>query len=214
MKKSASATKRQEQLRQLDQEFLNRGYSSLAGVDEAGRGPLAGPVVASAVVVRDFSFTSTVNDSKKLSAKAREAAFEEIHEKCSVGVAIVGHEVIDEVNVLRAALRAMSEAVRSLGAMPGCLLIDGNRVPRDLKVMRYPLIGGDGRSFSVACASIVAKVTRDRIMDRYEDEYPGYGFAKHKGYGTPEHLKALLEKGPCPIHRKTFEPIKSMAGVA
>ena len=178
-------------------------------MDEAGRGPLAGPVVASAVVVRDFSFLQVVDDSKKMSEAARERAYDEILEKCEVGIGIVEPDVIDEINILEATMRAMQEAVGKLKDAPGCLLIDGNRSPK-LPFRQFAIVDGDAKSFSIACASIVAKVTRDRMMDYYDEIYPEYGFAKHKGYGTQEHVDALKTKGPCKIHRTSFEPVKSL----
>ena len=209
MRKSAGYPKTRDRLVLHDRNFLERGYSSLAGVDEAGRGPLAGPVVASAVSVRDFSFESVVDDSKKMTAAARETAYEEILAKCDVGFAAVDHEVIDRVNILQASLMAMGKAVRKLTKTPDCLLIDGPRIPHaDMK--SFPIIGGDALSFSIACASIVAKVTRDRLMEEFDKIYPQYGFKKHKGYGTRDHIEAIRKNGPCKIHRRSFEPIKSM----
>ena len=178
-------------------------------MDEAGRGPLAGPVVASAVIVRDFSFLRTVDDSKKMSASAREEACEEILAKCRVGIGVVESDEIDRINILEATMRAMQEAVVKLGEMPGCLLIDGNRSPR-LPVRQFPIVDGDALSFSIACASIVAKVMRDRMMDYYDEVYPKYGFKDHKGYGTAGHVAAIQKHGPCKIHRTSFEPIKSL----
>lgn len=176
-------------------------------MDEAGRGPLAGPVVASAVIVRDFSFRCAVDDSKMMSAEAREAAYEEIHEKCEVAFAVVEHDVIDEINILRASLKAMSEAILKLPTRPDFVLVDGPHVP-EAPMKRQAVIDGDALSFSIACASIVAKVTRDRIMEEADRAFPQYGFRRHKGYGTPEHLEALKAHGPCDIHRKTFEPVR------
>ncbi len=191
-----------------DEQFLKQGFSSLAGVDEAGRGPLAGPVVASAVIVRDFSFLSAVDDSKKLTAKKREAAFDEIMGKCIVGIGVVETREIDRINILQASLKAMEIAVGKLGVLPDCLLVDGNKTPK-LPIRQFAIVDGDALSFSIACASIVAKVTRDRMMDYYDDVYPEYGFKKHKGYGTRQHVEALKTKGPCEIHRKSFEPVRS-----
>ena len=200
---------KRQQLLLHDQEFLNRGFSSLAGVDEAGRGPLAGPVVASAVIVRDFSFSNALDDSKKMSARAREEAFEEILKKCRVGIGIVEPDVIDEINILEATLRAMQEAVMKLGEEPDGLLIDGNKAPK-LPFRQFTIVDGDAKSFSIACASVVAKVTRDRMMDYYDEVYPQYGFGKHKGYGTAMHMKALTEHGPCRIHRQSFFPVRNI----
>ena len=178
-------------------------------MDEAGRGPLAGPVVASAVIVRDFSFLQVVDDSKKMSAPAREEACEEILAKCRVGIGVVEPDEIDRINILEATMKAMQEAVTKLGEMPGCLLIDGNKSPR-LPVRQFAIVDGDALSFSIACASIVAKVMRDRMMDYYDEVYPRYGFKDHKGYGTAGHVAAIKKHGPCKIHRTSFEPIKSL----
>ena len=203
-----------QQLRQRlllhDQEFLNRGFTSLAGVDEAGRGPLAGPVVASAVIVRDVSFLALVDDSKKMTSNARQKACDEILAKCEVGIGIVEHDEIDEINILQASLKAMQRAVSKLPEAPGCLLIDGNRSPR-LPFRQFEIVDGDSHSFAIACASIVAKVIRDRMMDYYDEIYPRYGFRDHKGYGTTRHVEALKKHGPCKIHRMSFEPVKSLS---
>ncbi len=178
-------------------------------MDEAGRGPWAGPVVASAVIVRDVSFSNPVDDSKKMTPKARESAYGEILEKCVVGIGLVDAEAIDKINILEATFRAMAEAVESLGQAPDCVLVDGNKTPK-IPYRLHSVIDGDAQSFSVACASVVAKVTRDRLMAVMDDLYPQYGFARHKGYGTREHAQALKEHGPCKIHRKSFEPVKHL----
>ena len=209
MKKSTSDKK--SGLCRHDKSFLERGFQSLAGVDEAGRGPLAGPVVASAVIVRDFSFSGPIDDSKKMSAKAREAAYGEILQKCVVGIGVVEVHVIDKINIHQASLKAMEEAVMKLRQMPECLLIDGPKTPK-LPFPQFPIIDGDAKSFSIACASVIAKVTRDRIMEYYDEIYPAYGFSKHKGYGTAVHLAALRKHGPCRIHRKSFEPVRILVG--
>ncbi len=208
---------KKQQLLLHDQQYLDQGFISLAGVDEAGRGPLAGPVVASAVIVRDFSFSGPVNDSKRMTAKARESVFDEILAKCTVGIGVVDPDVIDEINILEASLQAMREAVAKLGEAPDALLIDGNRSPkvpagRDGKAAKhFMIVEGDAKSFSIACAGIVAKVTRDRMMEYYDEVYPQYGFRDHKGYGTEGHMKALKTHGPCRIHRHSFEPVRMMA---
>ncbi len=178
-------------------------------MDEAGCGPLAGPVVASAVIVRDFSFLEAIDDSKKMSAILREKAFEEILAKCRVGIGVIEADEIDEINILQARLKAMQEAVVKLDEAPGCLLIDGHRSPQ-LPFRQFMIVDGDAKSLAIACASIVAKVIRDRMMEYYDEIYPQYGFKKHKGYGTAEHVKALRKHGPCKIHRKSFEPVKSL----
>ncbi|OIO39154.1 MAG: ribonuclease HII [Candidatus Omnitrophica bacterium CG1_02_46_14] len=207
MKKSASEKK--SLLRQYDQVFLDQGFRSLAGVDEAGRGPLAGPVVASAVIVRDFSFSARIDDSKKMSAKDRIAAYDQILEKGLVGIGVVEPEGIDTLNIFQATMKAMQDAVGKLKEIPDCLLIDGPYTP-ELPHKRFAIVNGDALSFSIACASIVAKVTRDRMMEYYDEIYPEYGFKKHKGYGTKEHFEALRKNGPCRIHRRSFEPVKSL----
>ena len=185
-------------------------------MDEAGRGPLAGPVVASAVIVRDFSFVSLIDDSKKMNEASREKACEEILAKCRVGIGVVEHDEIDRINILEATLKAMAEAVVKLGETPDALLIDGNKTPRlpacrtGRPLRQFAIVDGDALSFSIACASIVAKVTRDRMMEYYDELYPRYGFKGHKGYGTKEHLGALKAYGPCHIHRKSFAPIATL----
>ncbi len=212
MKKNAEKLKSAPVLQPLlqhDLDLINQGYKSLTGVDEAGRGPLAGPVVASAVIVRDFSFSCTVNDSKKMSEKARERAYEEILAKCVVGIGIIDCQMIDKIDIFQATLRAMEEAVMKLGETPDLILIDGPKTPR-LPFNQRPIVDGDAISFSIACASVVAKVTRDRMMKYYAEEFPQYGFEKHKGYGTADHMAAIRKNGPCKIHRRSFEPIKSM----
>jgi ribonuclease HII len=199
--------KKHSKLLLFDQGFLSQGFTSLTGVDEAGRGPWAGPVVASAVIVRDFSFESAIDDSKKMTPRSRAKAYAEILKKCSVGVGAVDSELIDEINILEATFRAMREALKSLGQTPDCVLVDGNRTP-ETSYKVTPVIDGDATSFSIACASIVAKVTRDRMMEYFDEVYPQYGFRRHKGYGTPEHAAALKQHGPCRIHRKSFAPIR------
>lgn len=190
-----------------DEKVRSEGFISLAGVDEAGRGPLAGPVVASAVIVRDFSFTARVDDSKKMTERQREAAFEEINANCWVGTGVIGPDLIDRVNILEATMLAMEKAVAALGKRPDCVLIDGNKAPR-LGVRKMTVVDGDALSFSIACASVIAKVTRDRLMREADEKYPLYGFAKHKGYGTKFHIDRLREHGPCEIHRRSFEPVR------
>lgn len=184
---------------------LGSGYSAVAGIDEAGRGPLAGPVVAAAVIVSDNDFTERIDDSKKLTARMRERAFIEILTRCDVGIGLVGVGDIDRYNILNATLLAMKKAVQELDGHPDYLLIDGKmdvQLPQD----RIYLTGGESLSLSIACASIIAKVFRDRLMMEEDKKYPSYGFAKHKGYGTRAHMDAIREYGLCPIHRKTFGP--------
>ena len=194
----------------FERSFWNSGLTHLAGIDEAGRGPLAGPVVAAAVVFPKEVWIEGVDDSKKLTPNRREELFEIIQKHAtSVGVGIVSHEIIDRVNIYQATMQAMSEAVGRLTVLPQHLLIDGPRYHK--KDIPYTaIIGGDAKCFSIAAASIVAKVCRDRIMMAFHKEYPQYGFASHKGYGTPGHLDALRRFGPCDIHRRSFSmPSKS-----
>jgi ribonuclease HII len=188
----------------FEQEYWNHGIEHIAGVDEAGRGPLAGPVVAAAVIFTPGVRIEGVDDSKKLSAQLRNELFDRIHEKAlAVGVSIVSHTIVDEVNILQATFQAMEEAVMKLSFTPQHLLIDGPRY-REKRVPFTPIIDGDAKCFSIAAASIIAKVTRDRIMIEMDQQYPEYGFAKHKGYGTKEHLAAIRKYGPCEIHRRSF----------
>lgn len=176
----------------------------ICGVDEAGRGPLAGPVVAGAVILPPGCEILYLNDSKKLTAKRREALYEEIYQKAvAVGVGIVGHERIDEINILQATYEAMREAVSSLGTVPQILLNDAVTIPH-MTIPQVPIIGGDGKSLSIAAASVIAKVTRDRIMCEYDREMPQYGFASHKGYGSAAHVEAIRRYGPSRIHRMSF----------
>ncbi len=180
----------------------------VAGIDEAGRGPLAGPVVAAAVVFGPGVRISGVDDSKKLTPRARADLFARIMTQAlAVGVGTVESRVIDEINILNAAFLAMDRAVASLSVRPGHLLIDGNFFRPGAATAGIPVttvIGGDGVCFSIAAASIVAKVTRDRIMEDFDRIYPGYGFARHKGYGTASHRQAIAGLGFCPIHRRSF----------
>ncbi|WP_298590318.1 ribonuclease HII [uncultured Selenomonas sp.] len=193
-------------------EFLARekGCTLVAGVDEAGRGPLAGPVVVAAVILPLGLFLPHLNDSKKLSAAVREELFSAIM-KSAVAVEIVSisEKIIDERNIYQATKQGMYEAVSALRPQPQHVLLDA--VPLKLPMTSSPIVHGDAKSASIAAASIAAKVTRDRLMLKYDEEYPQYGFKKHKGYGTAEHLAALQEYGSCPIHRRSFEPIRSMA---
>ncbi len=183
----------------------NLGFKFIAGIDEAGRGPLAGPVVAAAVILPPGYRNGDINDSKRLSPRKRERIFDVIQEDAlSIGLGMVEPSLIDTINILRATLRAMEQAVSSLSNSPDYLLIDGiNTI--DCPIPQETIIGGDSRSISVAAASIIAKVSRDRIMDRYHDEYSVYNFKKNKGYGTKEHREAIGKYGYCAIHRKSFK---------
>jgi ribonuclease HII len=182
----------------------------LAGVDEAGRGPLAGPVVAAAVILDDLHPIHGLADSKTLSARRREALFDEIRAKalcCSIGEA--GVEEIERLNILQATMLAMQRAVEGLRLKPAKVLVDGNRLPR-LEVLCEAIVGGDAKVAAISAASIIAKVHRDRWCDALHAQFPQYGFDRHKGYGTAEHLEALRVHGPCPEHRRGFAPVAAL----
>jgi len=194
-----------------EQAYWDAGARTVAGVDEAGRGCLAGPVVAAAVVVPPGFAHSMLNDSKQLSAARREQIFAELtaDARVVIGVGSADVEEIDRLNILRASHVAMERAVRALPAAPDALLIDGLPV-RPFPFAHQAVIGGDGLCLAIAAASVVAKVTRDRLMLGAEQCFPGYGFARHKGYGTAIHLAALTSLGPCPLHRRSFGPVMQM----
>ena len=180
------------------------GYDSVCGVDEAGRGPVAGPVCAAAVILPAGIVIEGLNDSKKLSEKKREKLFDEITENALAwSVSLVDERLIDEINILQATYEAMRQAIAKLDPAPQILLNDAVTIPQ-VAIPQVPIIKGDAKSVSIAAASILAKVTRDHMMEEYDKEYPEYGFAKHKGYGTAAHIAALKEYGPTPIHRRTF----------
>ncbi|MCB7317845.1 ribonuclease HII [Lacrimispora sp. 210928-DFI.3.58] len=193
---------RLEAMKEFEKE--NASYAAICGIDEAGRGPLAGPVAAGAVILPKDCTILYLNDSKKLSEKRREELFLEIKEKAvawSVGIVSPGR--IDEINILQATYEAMRTAIDGLKVKPDLLLNDAVTIPM-VDIPQIPIIKGDAKSISIAAASILAKVTRDHMMAEYEEMFPGYGFAKHKGYGTAAHIQAIKELGPCPIHRRTF----------
>lgn len=201
-KKLIAEQERIEQMCQYEKEYAFAQY--ICGIDEVGRGPLAGPVTACAVVFPKDCRILYVNDSKKLSEKKRELLYTEIMEKAvSVGIGIVSNGVIDEINILQATYEAMRQAVGKLTVTPEILLNDAVTIP-GISIQQVPIIKGDAKSMSIAAASIVAKVTRDHFMKEMDQLYPGYHFAKNKGYGTKEHIQAIKELGPCPIHRRTF----------
>lgn len=188
------------------------GFARVAGVDEAGRGPLAGPVAAAAVILpRGFS-CPLLDDSKKLTKRRREIVYSEIIENPAVvwAVAMVGSEEIDELNILRATHKAMALTLASLSEKPDIALVDGLPV-KGLPVPHEALVKGDALSLSIAAASVIAKVTRDRFMEKIDSEFPAYGFARHQGYGTREHLEALRKHGPCRYHRRSFQPVSQLA---
>ena len=193
---------RLEAMREYEDTYDACAY--ICGIDEAGRGPLAGPVVAAAAVLPKDCQIFYLNDSKKLSEKKRDLLFDEIKEKAvAYGIGIVSPQVIDETNILQATYEAMRQAISQLNVIPEILLNDAVTIP-GVDIMQVPIVKGDAKSVSIAAASILAKVTRDRMMMEYDQIYPEYGFAKHKGYGTAAHIAALKEYGPCPIHRRTF----------
>lgn len=189
-------------MKQFEDEY--KVYGTICGIDEAGRGPLCGPVVAGAVILPKEYDILYINDSKKLSDKKREEVYEEIAKTAvSWAVGIVSPARIDEINILQATYEAMREAIQKLTIKPDILLNDAVTIPQ-IDIKQIPIIKGDAKSQSIAAASIMAKVTRDRMMEEYDKLYPEYGFAKHKGYGTAAHIAAIKEYGPCPIHRRTF----------
>jgi ribonuclease HII len=186
----------------------NAGHWPVAGTDEAGRGPLAGPVVAAAVILDPENIPEGLNDSKQLTLAQRETLFEAIMATAHVSIAASGPRHIDERNILRASLDAMRRAVAGLSVRPAYVLTDGRDVPRNLCCAGKAVIQGDARSVSIAAASIIAKVTRDRMMARAHHVYPAYGFAQHAGYGTPQHRAGIQTHGPCPLHRMSFRPLR------
>ena len=228
---------------QKEKEFLAQGFEFVIGIDEAGRGPLAGPVVASAVFLKNhnlldekcaFKELDLIRDSKKLSHSQREKAYKFVHEHFHVGVGICNHETIDRINILEASFLAMKEAISSLAReisnsklqipnktqsaswrtkfkiQNSIILVDGNKIIPNCSYRQEAIVGGDGIVKSISAASIIAKVTRDRIMLEMHEKYPEYDFDKHKGYGTKLHMEKIQKYGPCQIHRKSFEPMKSL----
>lgn len=187
-----------------ENELIEQGYKSICGVDEAGRGPLAGPVCAAAVILKPNDIIEGVNDSKKLTEKKREMLYDIIKERAvSYSIAFATVEEIEELNILNATMLAMKRAVEGLSVPADYAIIDGNKTP-NLQIPCNYVIKGDAKSMSIAAASILAKVTRDRLLLEYAEQYPEYQFEKHKGYGTKVHREALLEYGPCPVHRLSF----------
>lgn len=201
---------RLKQLTLLEDKARKRGFQAIAGIDEAGRGPLAGPVVAAACIIPRGVWIKGVNDSKKLTPLRRQYLYEQMvaDGRIHFGIGIVDSIEIDCVNILQATIKAMHKAVSQLARVPDYLLIDGLQIVYE-DIPAEKVIGGDAKSQSIAAASVLAKETRDRLMVALHEEWPLYGFHKHKGYGTAEHLEAIKRHGPCPIHRRSFEPIKS-----
>ncbi len=191
-----------EAMKSFEREYEHLGY--VCGIDEVGRGPLAGPVVACAVIFPKDVDILYVNDSKKLSEKKREALFDEIMEKAvAVGIGVEDHSVIDEINILQATYSAMRKAINNLSVKPDVLLNDAVTIP-EVDIMQVPIVKGDAKSISIAAASIIAKVTRDRMMVELDGKYPGYDFAGNKGYGTAAHIAGIKKQGLCEIHRRSF----------
>lgn len=194
--------------REFELMAIRQGFARVAGIDEAGRGPLAGPVVAAAVILPQKTDLPDIDDSKKLTAAVRDRLFVEIYEQAiAVGVGISDHAVIDRINILQATLAAMRQAVQAMSHPPDYLLIDGTS-GISLPIPQKTIKKGDSASISIAAASIIAKVTRDRLMVEFDCRYPQYGFADHKGYGCASHLAAIAAHGPCEIHRKTFRGVR------
>jgi ribonuclease HII len=193
-----------------EKRLRERGFVRIAGVDEAGRGPLAGPVVAAACILPEGAVFQDLNDSKQLNPVQRERLFGQITACPNIlfGIGRASVEEIDRHNILQATFLAMQRAVDALSTAPDYLLIDGNQLPV-FRVAAEAIVEGDAKSISIAAASILAKVTRDRLMVAWDGSWPQYGFGQHKGYGTKQHLEALRQFGPCPLHRKTFAPVRS-----
>ena len=210
MKSTRKKEKQQEELNRYramcsyEDEAYEKGYEIIAGIDEAGRGPLAGPVVAAAVILRRGSFIEGLNDSKKLTPQKRDKLYDIIMKNAlSVGVGIVDEKIIDEINILNATKVAMKQAIEKLIINPDILLTDAVKLP-EVKIPQISIVKGDAKSVSIAAASVIAKVTRDRFIEKMDSEYPQYGFSKHKGYGTKAHIEAIKKYGICPIHRVSF----------
>ena len=195
---------------EFEQAALSRGAFRIAGVDEVGRGPLCGPVTAAAVILNPDDIPQGLNDSKKMTAKKRDALYDEILAKADCCIAHASVQEIDEINILRAAHLAMTRAIAGLAKAPDHILIDGNMIPKGLTTSAEAVVKGDGRSLSIAAASIIAKVARDRIMGDLATEFPGYGWEKNAGYGTKQHMEGLRTLGVTPHHRRSFKPVHNI----
>lgn len=192
-------------LKEIEKDLYDKGFKKICGIDEAGRGPLAGPVVIAGVIMPQDSMIEGVNDSKKVSEKKREKLYDLIIEQAiSYSVAIVGQDVIDEINILNATKEGVTQVVDGLDVKPDLIIVDALNHINTRGIPYEPIIKGDAKCYNIAAASILAKVTRDRIMRQWDEVYPQYGFLLHKGYGTAKHISAIKEYGLCPIHRKTF----------
>ena len=193
------------ELKKIDKEFFEKGLKYVAGIDEAGRGPLAGPVVVACVIMPENSMIEGINDSKKISENKREKLYDLILEEAiSYGIGIIDQDEIDEINILQATKKGLTEAIKSMNTKPDIILVDALNGIDTLGIKYKSIIKGDAKSYSIAAASIIAKVTRDRIMREWDKVYPEYGFAGHKGYGTAKHMEAIRKYGLTQIHRKTF----------
>lgn len=202
--KNNAELQRLEKMLLYEKQAMEEGYRYIAGVDEAGRGPLAGPVVAAAVILPKGVLIEGVNDSKKLTEAQRERLFDEIKEKAlAYGICAADEKCVDEINILNATKRAMAEAISQLKPYPDCILLDAVKL-ENIPAKQIPIIKGDSLSLSIAAASILAKVTRDRLLVEFDSKYPEYGFSVHKGYGTTQHISAIKKFGICPIHRLSF----------
>ncbi len=212
---SQEEVKRLKKMMRFENKARKLGFKCIAGIDEAGRGPLAGPVVAAACVLPKGTLIEGVDDSKKLLPSERYALFQKILSLTAVdyGIGVIDSLIIDQVNILQATFMAMMAAVSRLSQAPDYILVDGDKMPTTT-LPGTAVIKGDGFSQSIAAASILAKVTRDNLMCTFDEKWPEYGFKSHKGYATPEHLLAIQKHGPCEIHRKSFEPIKSLTEIS
>ena len=196
---------RLKQLKEYENQLRSKGFEFICGIDEAGRGPLAGPVVVASVIMPADSIIEGVNDSKKVSEKKREKLYDLILEEAiSYGVGIIGQDEIDDINILNATKKGLTMSLKELDKKPDLIIVDDLTHIDTLGIPYESIIKGDAKCYSISAASIIAKVTRDRIMREWDKVYPQYGFATHKGYGTAAHIKAIKEYGPCPLHRKTF----------
>lgn len=197
--------KRLTELKQIEKELYQKGFKNICGIDEAGRGPLAGPVVVAGVIMPHDSMIEGVNDSKKVSEKRREKLYDLIIEEAiSYSVAIIGQDIIDEINILNATKQGVTQVVEELDIKPDLILVDALTHINTKGIPYDSIIKGDAKCYNIAAASILAKVTRDRIMRQWDEIYPQYGFINHKGYGTAKHIEAIKEYGLCPIHRRSF----------
>ena len=192
-------------LKEIEKDLYNKGFKNICGIDEAGRGPLAGPVVVAGAIMPQDSMIEWVNDSKKVTEKRREILYDKIKEEAiSYSIAIIDQNVIDDINILNATKKGVTEVVDGLDVKPDLIIVDALTNINTRGIPYEPIIKGDAKCYNIAAASILAKVTRDRIMRQWDDIYPQYGFASHKGYGTAKHIAAIKEYGLCPIHRKSF----------